>query len=66
MAFNRNFRGRNTREKTISCSCGSRAKLSSRTNHPFGKKSGGITANFYKCNSCKNVTFINKTVGGRR
>ena len=66
MAFNRRFPRNNVREKNISCSCDGNAKLSSRKNYPFGRKSKGVTSNFYKCKSCNKITFVNKEVGGRR
>lgn len=58
MAFKGNFGRRNTVEKTKTCSCGGVAKMGSRKNYPFGKKSDAITAKFYKCKSCSKMTFI--------
>jgi hypothetical protein len=52
--------------KTMGCSCGSEAKLSSKKNYPFGVKSKGITSWFYKCKSCKLVTFQDKDMGGKK
>jgi hypothetical protein len=63
MAFKRNFR-REAPVTSVACSCGSQAKLSSRKNYPFGKKSKGITSKFFKCKSCKNISFLDKVAGG--
>ncbi|NCN99378.1 hypothetical protein GW923_04345 [Candidatus Pacearchaeota archaeon] len=56
MAYNRRFRG-SGRSKEIGCSCGGTAKLSSRKNYPYGKKSDSVTSWFYKCKSCGALTF---------
>ncbi|NCO11280.1 hypothetical protein GW924_01590 [Candidatus Pacearchaeota archaeon] len=53
MAFKR-F-NRDLPPKTIGCSCGGEAKLSSRRNYPFGAKSDPVTSKFYKCKSCKKI-----------
>jgi len=66
MAFIRRYQRQNSRETTIICSCGSEAKLSCRTNYPFGKKSKRVTSWFYKCKSCKKMTFLNKEAGGKK
>jgi hypothetical protein len=66
MAFNKqNFRNFSV-AKTISCSCGGKAKFRSKKNYPFGKKSSSVNSNFYRCGSCGKVTFLNKKVGGKR
>jgi len=67
MAYKRRYNGgQNTREKVMGCSCGGKARLSSRKNYPFGKKSTGITSRFYKCSSCKNTTFAGSISVGRK
>lgn len=52
--------------KTIICSCGSIAKLSSRKNYPFGKNSAPVKSIFYKCSNCKKETFKDNSKGGKR
>ena len=52
--------------KSISCSCGGEAKLKSKKNYPFGKKSASRTTWFYKCKSCNKVIFLDNSKGGRR
>ena len=65
MANNRNFRKPNTPAKVVTCSCGGQAKLCSRKNYPFGKKSRGILSVFYKCGSCQKLRYVNKIAGGK-
>jgi len=66
MAFTKRYQRNNPSMKTISCACGSKAKLCSRKNYPFGRKSGSITSWFYKCLSCKKIIFLNKDTGGKK
>jgi hypothetical protein len=66
MAFNRRYRREDQRSKTSSCSCGGEAKLTSRKNYPFGKKSGSVTSWFYKCKSCGKCIYSNKVSGGKK
>ena len=66
MQKRRNFRGPSV-EKEISCSCGSSAKLGSRKNYPFGKKSKPVRTNFYRCKGCGKVTIKGPSISfGRR
>jgi hypothetical protein len=39
-------------EKSRSCGCGGEAKLKSRMNYPFGRKSKGIKITEYVCKKC--------------
>lgn len=66
MVNNRRFNRGFTREKLAGCSCGGQAKLRSRKNYPFGRKSDSITSWFYGCKSCKKMVFIDKDAGGKR
>ncbi len=68
MAYNkkRNNNRNNERAKAVNCSCGDKARLSSRKNYPFGRKSDSITRWFYRCISCKKTMFVNENKGGRR
>jgi hypothetical protein len=65
MAYNRGNNRAQSREKTIACSCGGNAKLTTKKNFPFGKKSKGVTAMFYKCISCKNRSYLDGDKGGK-
>jgi len=65
MAYNSRY-NKNVRARNIDCSCGGNAKLSSKKNYPFGKKSKAITSVFYRCNSCNKITSLNKDTGGKR
>lgn len=61
----KNF-GTPERIKTVNCSCGGKAKLCSRKNYPFGKKSGAKTSWYYKCSSCNKNVFPNDNKGGKK
>lgn len=65
MAYNQKYKQTNVRAKTIKCFCGGEAKFVSRKNYPFGKKSGAIISQFYKCKSCNKTTYLDKTAGGK-
>ena len=60
--FNRN----NQLEKQILCSCKAKAKLISRKNYPFGKKSKAMISQYYKCGECGKIVFVNKQQKGGR
>ncbi|MFH1802485.1 MAG: hypothetical protein ABH864_03465 [archaeon] len=67
MVFKRKYNpNRNAVEKKVSCACGGNARLSSRKNYPFGEKSTSITSWFYKCPSCKKVTFSSQNSTDQR
>lgn len=66
MAYQKRYNQSTQTTKTVNCSCGGKAKMRSKKNYPFGRKSKGITSMFYKCVDCQKVTFINKTEGGKR
>jgi len=66
MAYGRRFGRVFAREKMIGCSCGAQAKLGSRKNYPFGRKSDSVTSQFYRCKSCRKITFLNKNAGGKK
>jgi hypothetical protein len=67
MAFNKKFnKNNNSAPRLIVCSCGNSAKLCSRKNYPFGKKSKAITSQFYRCSSCNKVIFAIKDAGGKK
>ena len=50
----------------MSCSCGAKAKLVSRKNYPFGKKSKAEVSQFYRCEKCGTIKFVNKKQKGGR
>ena len=62
----RNKYRRFTTTKEINCSCGGKAKLGSRKNYPFGKKSKPKRTKFYKCKTCGNVMISNNNEKGGR
>ena len=63
--FNK-FGRNNAPEKTIRCSCGSRAKIKTRMNYPHGKKSKAVKSTFYKCDKCGEVKFATREQKGGR
>jgi len=47
------YRGKyNGPTREVKCSCGGTSKLRTKKSYPFGKKSGGKSISFYKCQSC--------------
>ena len=66
MAFDKKFGRRDFKEKSITCPCGSPAKLSSTKNYPHGKKSKVVISQFYRCLSCKKITFPRKDIELKR
>ncbi|MFH1290464.1 MAG: hypothetical protein ABIH92_03585 [Nanoarchaeota archaeon] len=64
--YNKPWMRREPLQKTRVCECGGEAKLGSRTNYPFGRKSKGILTMGYTCRSCRKLTILNKMQGGRR
>ena len=57
MAYKNKYNRANYPAKTIVCSCGKTAKFCSNKNYPFGKKSKAIISKFYRCLTCKKITF---------
>jgi len=64
---NNRFRRFSSIEKEKTCSCGTKVRLNSRRNYPFGKKSKARTMKFYKCKNCGKMEILSKVNnGGRR
>ena len=67
---NNNFKRRNqsqSRDRTIHCSCGSEAKLKTKKNYPYGRKSKCERTLAYYCNGCgkiEPVESLNKARSG--
>lgn len=47
-------------QKSRKCGCGGNAKLFSRTNYPFGRKSKGVFTLGWKCKECSSVSLVAK------
>ena len=64
MAYNKKNYRSSSKTTTVPCSCGGQAKLTSKKNYTHGKKSTSLTSWFYKCKTCKKITY-NKQEGGK-
>ncbi len=69
---NNYFKRRNQsqrRDRTIHCSCGNQAKLRTKENYPFGRKSKCRRTVAYYCKGCGKIEVVeslNKTRSGFR
>lgn len=52
---NQKYFNRNKPPLSINCECGGDAKLRTRVNYSFGKKSKKVVKKFYKCNKCDKI-----------